>query len=192
MTDNKIDWSNPDHVRHYSEHAIRVWSAKAPADATLGAAHLAGLLSFAALAINAAIILNGAAATAVIALLGTLWGASGPDAFSFILPAAVESLKAFGIGAASAVAASGLAYLSQAAFVDLLQRNIDFETQKLNVPPATPDAAAVATRDRIKFWAETFRFVAILLFVISLGAFIYGAKLGLDNLESLVSIFSEV
>jgi hypothetical protein len=183
------NWNDPKTVQLYHDHAMKVWAAMVPANATLASAQMTGLLSFATTAINAAILLNGAAATALMALLGTVWGSSGDKVFAVVFPVAVESLIYFAMGAFMATASAGVSYLSQAAFNDAVTRSIAIENEKLHVPPKPPNASAEIKRKIAVSLGQSLRVVGVGLFCMSLGAFYLGAEHGLDSLQAAIPVF---
>ena len=78
--------------------------------ATLFATHMPAVTAFASVAINAAVLVNGAAAIGVLTLLGAAWG---KPAFERVLDPAIASLARFAVGAGAAVLVGYLSYVSQ-------------------------------------------------------------------------------
>ena len=79
-----------------------------------------GIIAFGILALKSVILVNGAAAVALLAFLGHIWGTS--DAALNVAVKAGESLGWFVAGTGAGVAAAGLAYITQVVFQEVGQR----------------------------------------------------------------------
>ncbi len=170
------------------EHRMRVWGASVEARAAMFAAHTQAVTGYATAAINAAILLNSAAAGAVLALLGALWGGD-PHALAIAIGTASRSIALFAAGAILAAASAILAYFCQSwvAVDDLAQLRIDTDNNMNGAGSARPED--IARQARGKRLGDIFRVAAIIAGVASVVAFGTGALFGVDALLLVRDVF---
>jgi hypothetical protein len=92
------------------DHNMRVWEADRQARTQAFTTHMQALVSLASLVFNSIILGNGAAAAAVLAFLGAMWGK--PEAEAMLGPV-IHSLMAFAGGMLAAMLATATGYVSQ-------------------------------------------------------------------------------
>lgn len=146
------------------EHRMRVWESEGARNMRVREATVLaqmegfrGTINFATLAIKSLILVNGAAAIALLTFVGHLW-AGDPNGLA--APRLAHELKCsfilFGAGVGTGVLCAGLSYLAQAFFVERIPHN------------------------GRNWCGEIFRALAVLSAVASFGAFLWGGWDAID------------
>lgn len=160
------------------EKGLAKWVAKSPGDDTIYAAGLAGVIGFATTAINASILLNGAAATALLAFVASVSGSTQSGTLEKLLPQVKNCLFLFSFGAGAAVVSAILAYFAQSLFNDLTSRNRYIDNSKLVNPQFTANEEFNKKSSRLAFFGELFRVAGILAILASIASFAVGVNEG--------------
>lgn len=127
------------------------------------ATHLAAVTDFAALAIKSIILGNGAAAVAVLAFLGAVWGK--PEAPA-VASQAIESIKIFGAGVFAAMLSGAFSYFAQYSY-----SKADLADEKSRAP-----------KNWIRFGASC-HVVAVISALLGVLSFAYGAWVSIEALS---------
>ncbi len=105
--------------RHW-ESKFRIWEVQMEDRLGRDAEMMGGIIAYGNLALKSVILVNGAAAVALLAFLGHIWGTN--DATLNVAVKAGESLGWFVAGTCVGVAAAGMAYVAQVVFLEVGQR----------------------------------------------------------------------
>jgi len=139
------------------DHEMRVWQG----NLTIATMHMQAVTGFGTLTINSAILTNGAAAVAVLALLGAV---SEKDYFNLILPPACNSLGYFGAGTFAAMLAAACSYISQSFYMEEHVKSADSKQEVTSI------------------WGKGFFAAAVLAVAVAICAFPMGLYAGLNAL----------
>lgn len=101
------------------EELMRIWELERLEWFETHLAMFRGQMDFAILALKSIILVNGAAAVALLAFLAQIWGEKSATA---VAAAAGSSLGGFVIGTACGVAAAAFSYFAQALYLEHSQR----------------------------------------------------------------------
>lgn len=189
MSDGEPTTGKPVPTQAQLEERARIWATKTPADATILAAGLTGVIGFATTAINAAVLLNGAAATAILALVGSVWSSTVSDALPLLLPVAADCIWFFAVGAALAVCAAGFAVLSQVVANSCMMLFNESLNNQLVAPHLPPNGEAERMLHFYRLILVGFRIASALAFIGSVGFFAVGANNGLQALSIVTEAF---
>ena len=188
MSEHHPSQPTPSDAEEHKER-WRIWATQAPGNAAFAASGLSGAIGFATTAINSAVLLNGAAATAMLALLGSVWGSASSDVLPLLIPKVAECLWYFGGGAVVAVCAAGLAYVSQSAFNEQAHNEVSLENTKLVYPNWTPDAKKERYARIARNFGIALQIAGIVAFIGSITLFCIGAGKGLSALQLVAEAF---
>ena len=111
---------DPEYQKRKWEADLAHWRAKVDASLQSQLAMFSGIIEFAVVAIKGIVLVNGAAAIAVLAFLGSIWAGNAKEGREAAIKLA-PALEWFVWGVGLGVLTAGLAYLAQVAILELPQ-----------------------------------------------------------------------